>query len=61
MKMNKVYTSFAEVDQDLMLLKLQADICKEEISIATKRVQNSLHPAELTRNFFYLYATNPNE
>jgi len=55
MEINKRYTSFDEIDKDLMLLKLKADICKEEIRIASKKIKKSFKPVEITQDLVSTY------
>lgn len=55
MKRNKRYTSFEELDRDLLLLDLQADICKEEIRLFTLKAKNTFKPAEMVQSFFSIY------
>ncbi|HLS11590.1 MAG TPA: DUF6327 family protein [Flavobacteriaceae bacterium] len=55
MKRNKRYTSFEELDRDLMLLDLQADICKEEIRLASQKTKNAFQPGQMIQSFFSGY------
>lgn len=55
MRINKRYKSFEELDRDLMLLKLQADVCREEIRMVSQRTKNAFRPAEMTRTFVSSY------
>lgn len=49
--MKKRYNSFEEIDRDLMLLKLQADICREELRLTTHRTKADLEPKQLIQSF----------
>lgn len=49
---SKHYTSMKELDHDLILLKLQANICKEEIRLASNRAKTSFNPVELGKDLF---------
>ena len=55
MKINKRYRSFEDLDRDLMLLDLQADICKEEIRLVTQKTRNAFKPGEMVQSFFSGY------
>lgn len=55
MKRNKRYTSFEELDRDLMLLDLQADICKEEIRLASQKAKKAFQPGQMVQSFFSGY------
>jgi len=55
MKRNKRYKSFEELDRDLLLLDLQADICKEEIRLISHKTKKAFKPAEMVQSFFSVY------
>ncbi|ADF50389.1 MAG: hypothetical protein CMP12_02500 [Zunongwangia sp.] len=46
----KQYTSFEEIDRDLKILKLQAQIDKEEIKLTIEEVKDSLSPLRIVGN-----------
>lgn len=48
---SKHYTSMQELDQDLLLLKLRANISKEEIRLATNKAKASFNPSAITSDF----------
>lgn len=55
MKRSKRYRSFEELDRDLLLLDLQANICKEEIKMISQRTKDAFKPAEMVQSFFAIY------
>lgn len=55
MQINKKYKSMEELNKDLMLLKLQADICKEEIRFSSLKAKQSFRPIEMTREILSSY------
>ena len=46
----KQYTSFEEIDRDLKILKLQAQIDKEEIKLTIEEVKDALSPLRIVGN-----------
>jgi hypothetical protein len=44
---NKQYTSFEEINQDLRILKLQREVDKEHLKLNMQQVKNSLYPTNL--------------
>lgn len=50
--MNKVYKSLDEVDGDLKILKLKADIEEEKIKLNFNQIKEELHPKNLLTDLF---------
>ncbi len=43
----KQYTSFAEINQDLRILRLQREIDKEQLKLMVKETKSQLYPTNL--------------
>jgi len=44
---NKQYTSFEEINQDLRILKLQREVDKEYLRLNMEQIKNSFYPTNL--------------
>ena len=47
---DKSYRSFAEIDRDLQIAKLERDIHREKVFLKVEKVKNSLSPSSLLRD-----------
>ncbi|WP_276168630.1 DUF6327 family protein [Zobellia alginiliquefaciens] len=47
----KKYTSFAQIDQDLKILKLQQEIDRENLKMHVQVTKNNLYPSQLLGGF----------
>ena len=46
----KVYTSYAEIDRDLEILKLQKEIDHQKLALSVEKTIDSLTPGSLMQN-----------
>lgn len=46
----KVYTSYAEIDRDLEILKLQKEIDHQKLALSVEKTIDSLTPSSLMQN-----------
>jgi hypothetical protein len=44
---NKQYTSFEEINQDLRILKLQREVDREYLKLNMEQIKNGLYPTNL--------------
>lgn len=51
MRINKKYKSLDELNHDIMLMKLQADITKEEIRLIGLKARHDFKPLEMTTEY----------
>lgn len=47
---NRSYKTFAEIDKDIQIAKLERDIHREKIFLHTERVRNNISPTNLLNN-----------
>ncbi len=50
--MQKIYTSFEEIDLELKRLKLQSDISKEELKLSVHHTKENVAPSKLVGGAF---------
>lgn len=55
MRINKKYKSLDELNHDIVLMKLQADITKEEIRLSSLKAKHNFKPLEMTTEYLGNY------